>query len=181
MKPIRLAVAFLLVGAISFAFVEDRNAGAHTYWESNNIRVAGCALSGKYGCQSHYLRRWDSGGYGILYETRHSHVCTDRGGDATWWRPDRLRVVNQATTVYDMTAHNAHQHNSEWCGQSVVFHNWYPNVNSASGWNSWWGYTTAQFPIGPVTMRCGHRISNFSGTSSVDPIGSNVSPAGGNC
>lgn len=173
--------ALLLVMLAVLATVAPSGpADAHNYWESGNIRIGGCALSGKYGCQAHYLRRWNSGGFGILYETRHSHVCTDFAGDGTWWRPSELRIYNQGTQIYSQTSHSSHQHTTEWCGQSVATHMWYPNVNSASGNNRWRAFTIALYAQG-VTMTCGHHMNNFSGTSNTDPFGVRVSPSGGNC
>lgn len=174
-KPVT-GVATLLLVVLSLLL--GPSVGAHEYRETSNIRIYGCALSGKYGCQSHFLRRWNSGSYGILYETRHSHACTDKGGDAQWWKMPRLHISNQGTIIWSQYHDHATGHTTEWCGQSVSVHMWYPNVNSASGWNRWAVGTTQQFP--GVFMDCRHEIVNFSGTSDFTG-GSNISPAGGNC
>lgn len=164
--------------ALSLLSVAAEPVGAHEYRETSNIRINGCALSGKYGCQSHYVRRWFSSAYGWLYETRHSHACTDKGGDSSGWEMPRLHILNQGTIIWSQYHDHASMHTTEWCGQSVSVHMWYPNVNVASGNNAWKVNTTQQFP--GVFMDCRHQIANFSGTGDFSG-GTNISPAGGNC
>lgn len=176
-----LGIALALAGS---GLAQPTPAGAHDYYESGNIRIHGCALSQKYGCQAHYLRRWNGGAYGILYETRHSHACTDRGGDAAWWKLGNLEIRNQGNIDWSMLSHN-HEHTTEWCGQAVSVHMWYPNNNVASGNNRWYVRTQQLFdyayPTNDVLQECAHQFSNFSGTTSVSNGGTPVSPAGGNC
>lgn len=174
--PVRkLVLAVVLV--VGMSGIAPATVEAHEYWETSNIRIHGCALSGKYGCQSHYLRRFSSI-YGWLYETRHSHGCTDKGGDSSGWEMPRMHIASQGTIQWSVYHDHASMHTTEWCGQSVSVHMWNPNVYVASGSNYWKVNTTQQFP--GVFMDCRHQIANFSGTGSYTG-GTNISPAGGNC
>lgn len=175
----RVVGALVLAASVLLSPSLAAPAGAHSYWAtSDTIRIAGCAVSSKYGCQSYFLNP-ESTPTGSYYVVQHSHICTNKGGDSTQWS-----LYSHATfyTQHDMAfyAESRNPKTTGWCAQGATdssSYSWFPNVQALVGNNQFWVNTDQWFP-GPIFLTCKHQILNFNRFFSVDPVGHN---AGAGC
>lgn len=189
-RILRSVIAVLL--AVAVASMWPGKAHAHSYWENNaNLRLYGCALAAKYGCQAHYLRL-ESNAFGSYYIDRHAHGCTTSAGEISYgekWQLFSLAAFyrwgdsNPAWGVY----HQSHWHTDEWCEASQPSHGgWYPNVQQLFANNQYWVNTLKSATSIGTSMNCKHQVVNFAGvvggqTFSTHGHPHNVSPIGDAC
>lgn len=135
MSLLRIVVTTALLAAT--LVMGAPHAGAHSYYGSYTKRIYDCAVSGKYSCQAHYLLAVDDPTFGPLWRVRHSHGCTDNADTGLNWRYLHFNIHNWDGSAPWGSAHvNAHDHSSQWCGQSAGDHEFYPDVYVLRGGNT---------------------------------------------